>query len=174
MNSVKTVKNSVPFQQMPQYRGKSFVRRTGGMPRFLSMAPMMDIMFNLLIFFLVTSTFQLPEGIFKARLPRNVGLESRLSVPTVPIRVFLQAKEQQVEIYLSCSISGNQAGQNISIPDYQMLYETLEHLQGQPGFDSDSPVVLAGQDQVNWQEIIQAYNAAIRAGYTKIVFSGWQ
>ena len=143
-------------------------RRSAALGRYLNLAPMMDIMFNLLIFFLVATTFQMPEGVFLARLPRHVGLGGQLSVPMVPIRVLLQERQARTAIYLSFSISLREQFEGTPMADYEELYTCLADLRTREGFDRDSPVVLAAQDQVDWQQLIEAYNSAVRAGFAKM------
>jgi len=160
-------------QKRLSYFSASRQRQLSGARGFLNLAPMMDVMFNLLIFFLVATTFAMPEGTFLARLPKRVGLSADLAVPVVPIRVLLQAREDRTRIFVSCSASGAASSQAVPVADYEQLYGQLVQLQGGAGFDRDTPVVLASQDGVDWQDVMQAYNAAIRAGFKKIVFSQW-
>jgi hypothetical protein len=41
-----------------------------------------------------------------------------------------------------------------------------------PGFDADTPVHLLADDDVAWDHVANAYNAALAAEYVKIFFAG--
>ena len=71
-------------------------RRTTGKPRKLelSMTPMIDIVFQLLVFFVMTFKIVLPEGDFHVRQPRTdrpIGLVLDHSIP--PLQVELESNE---------------------------------------------------------------------------------
>ena len=66
------------------------VRRHRSSALSINLLPMIDVTFLLLIFFLVTSTFEKPEGLFAANLPRDSGIAS-LSLPISPFIVRLTA-----------------------------------------------------------------------------------
>jgi len=140
---------------------------------YLNLAPMMDVMFNLLIFFLVATTFQMPEGAFLARLPKSTGLQAQLAVPVVPIRILLQKQHGDTSIYVSYSATADDISQAVPVASYEELYNWLVAAQSQAGFDSDSPVILMAKDNVDWQQVMQAYNSATRAGFSRMVFSQW-
>ena len=167
-----TEKMNTKFAQ-PTFSYFQAMRRhqRAGLGRYLNLAPMMDVMFNLLIFFLATTTFKMPEGTFAASLPRQIGLAVQLSVPTVPVRILLAPGEQTTTIYVNCSVRIDDALQGLPMQNYEELYQQLVSIKARDGFDQDSPVVLAAKDNVPWQEIMQAYNSAMRASFKRIVFS---
>ncbi|MFQ6049079.1 MAG: ExbD/TolR family protein [Phycisphaerae bacterium] len=146
--------------------------RTGGALRrarptmlTLNLVPMIDIVFNLLIFFLVGTRFTVAEGVLASRLPRTAGQPPELAVPVVPIRVRLTARPDG-----GCSIViENQA---LRPPDFAQLAVVLKQIQHQPGFDNQTPVILLAEQRLQWDHVVNAYNAALRAGYTNIVFAG--
>ena len=61
------------------------VRRTGTFRRRLALTPLIDIIFLLLLFFMLSSTFQRP-GLLKV-LAGEAGAKSAASVPGVVVRV---------------------------------------------------------------------------------------
>lgn len=58
------------------------------------MTPMIDVVFMLLIFFLVTFEVVVPEGDFSVRMPQVPGETSDLDKTTLPIVVHLKADDQ--------------------------------------------------------------------------------
>ncbi|NLE28284.1 MAG: biopolymer transporter ExbD [Phycisphaerae bacterium] len=141
----------------------------------LNLTPMMDVMFNLLIFFIVTASFTLPEGVLEARLPRTIGVSSEArAVPVVPIRIYLEpASGGQVSVIrVSTSLKGDASSLNLA-KDFEDLYRLLMSLKDRPGIDENTPVIIAAKPEVVWDQVVNAYNAAIRAKYKSVVFAGY-
>ncbi len=139
----------------------------------INLAPMMDVMFNLLIFFLVATSFQMPEGLLSARLPKTSGISDRQAiVPVVPIKIFLETApgEKNVLIRVSTSMSSD-AASLIILEDFDQLYTLLKTLPKKPGITNQTPVIIASKDKVKWDTIVNAYNAAVRAKFKNIVFA---
>jgi len=140
----------------------------------VNLAPMMDVMFNLLIFFLVATSFQLPEGLLAARLPKTMGLSNEQAiVPVVPIKIFLETGETNkgnVLIRVSSSMRTD-AASLIILEDFNQLYTLLEGLREKPGIDENTPVIIASKDNVCWETVVDAYNAAVRARFKHVVFA---
>jgi biopolymer transport protein ExbD len=142
----------------------------------LNLTPMMDVMFNLLVFFIVTSSFTLPEGALEARLPKSVGVSASaaMAVPVVPIRIYLEAPTagQVSVIRVSTSLKADAASLNLA-KDFEDLYQLLGDLKKRPGIGEGTPVIIAAKPDVAWDQVVNAYNAAIRAKYKNVVFAGY-
>lgn len=130
------------------------------------MAPMIDMTFLLFSFVLVTSNFERPEGVLASQLPQSTA--SSVALPFSPIVVRL-------------SQAGPADGPEIRIDRFTDSPRTLAELPGllaevqrRPGFDRDTPVVIAAGDEVQWDHVVGAWNAALRAGCTNIAFSEQQ
>jgi biopolymer transport protein ExbD len=142
----------------------------------LNLTPMMDVMFNLLIFFIVTSAFTLPEGVLEARLPRTAGISASaaMAVPVVPIRIYLEpASAGEVSVIrVSTSLKADAASLNLA-KDFDDLYTLLESLKQRAGIGEATPVIIAAKPRVSWDQVVNAYNAAVRAKYKNVVFAGY-
>ena len=153
----------------------------------LNLAPMMDVMFNLLVFFLVTTSFTLPEGLLAAKLPRTTGIsqDRQLSVPVVPIKIFLEPAanvgarhaspsfdESTTTIKVSTSLTTESATRLIQ--NFEDLYSFMNALSKNPGFTPETPVIIAAKSKTNWQTVVNAYNTAMRAKFKNIVFASWK
>ena len=51
------------------------------------------------------------------------------------------------------------------------LHEQLASLVQDAGFDFQTPVVFVVDDEVRWDHAVNGWNAAIRAGFTKLAFA---
>jgi len=141
----------------------------------LNMTPMMDVMFNLLIFFILTASFTTPEGLLEAKLPRSTGIATKaLSVPVVPIKIFLEAtgSDNTTLIRVSTSLHPDAASLTL-LQSYDELFSLLEEMQTRPGITEKTPVIIAAKPSVSWNDVVNAYNTAIRARYREVVFAGY-
>ena len=130
----------------------------------MDITPMIDVTFLLLIFFLVTTTFDRAEGLLTSKLP-DKGAAPAVALPLSPIVVRLEAT------------GGGTDGYTISIDKFATrpandteLVDALRQLQQQPGFDAETPVVIISQAQVRWDHVVACWNAALRAGCKRIAF----
>lgn len=160
------------------YSAKSMHRRergAGSIQRRLSsrrgvsiavnLAPMIDVSFLLLIFFLVTTTFERAEGILSAKLPRATGAPT-VALPISPIVVRLVQTGPGDDDY------------KIRIDHFQAAPATtaelaahLRQIQQQPGFDRKTPVLIVAENAVRWDHVVGCWNAALRAGCERVAFA---
>lgn len=130
----------------------------------LNFAPMIDVTFLLLIFFLVTTTFERAEGLFASDLPRDTGVPS-VALPISPIVVRLTQTglgHDDVRIAIDHFTGAPK--------DFEALPGFLRQIQGQPGFDAQTPVVIIADNDVRWDHVVSCWNAALRAGCKRIAF----
>jgi biopolymer transport protein ExbD len=141
-------------------------RRARGMPFAINYAPMIDVTFLLLIFFLVTTTFERAEGILSSRLPRDTGAPT-VPLPISPIVVRLNQTGPEIDDY-------NLGIDNIeqAPADFHELTVLLGEIQTKPGFDDETPVVIVADSKVRWDHVVDAWNAAVRCRYKNIAFGG--
>ena len=153
---------SNPPDQEPTSRVRRRGSRKSALPQLtLAIAPMVDMSFLFLIFFIVTSRFENPEGMLASALP---GMSDRSSVnlPISPIVVRLSSNGDG-----SCVVTIDRFE---SPRDLAALAESLRQVQGHPGFDAETPVILIADAGVRWDHVVEAWNAALRAGCRKIAF----
>lgn len=129
----------------------------------LNLTPMIDVVFNLLFFFLVISRFG-AEGMLPAQLPAwAVGATAE--VPRTPLRIRFVSGAGGAD----CSVTVDRF-QETPQP-IATLIQTLKAIRNsQPAFDARTPVYLLAGDHVPWDDVVNAYNAAYGAGYQKILF----
>lgn len=148
-------------------------RKPGGLQ--INLTAMLDVMFNLLIFFLVAVSFNIPEALLSAKVPSTSGLSSETSVPLVPITVYLGSGEDVTvpSIRITSAVQADQATFTV-VQDFQQLHQVLEQLQQKPGITDQTPVIIAARNQTLWDHVVNAYNAAVRARYKRVIFAGWK
>ena len=143
-------------------RGRRTSRR--GLSIAINLAPMIDVTFLLLIFFLVTTTFERAEGLLSSEMPGNTTAAS-VALPLSPIVVRLTPGDGGVG---SVSIRIDRI--DTAPADFEELVAYLGELHGKPGFDADTPVVIVAGADVQWDHVVGAWNAVLRAGCTRVAF----
>ncbi len=140
-------------------------RGRGGVSIAINLAPMIDVTFLLLIFFLVTTTFERPEGLLASRMP-DQGEGPRVALPLDPIVVRLASTGPNGE---AVTISIDNIASN-AIASFGQLKDALMTLHDEPGFDRDTPVVIIAGDEVLWDHVVGCWNAALRARCHNVAF----
>jgi len=138
----------------------------------LNLTAMIDTVFNLLFFFMVASRFGAIEGLLPAQLPAKAAASASAAsvteVPRTPIRIRLLAD--------AASPGKCQAvidGLEPTPMEMSALPAALTRIRTMEGFnDSRVPVYLLAGDEVAWDHVVNAYNAAMAAQYERIFFAG--
>ncbi len=146
--------------------GRRARRRRNASHIVLNLAPMIDVTFLLLIFFLVTTTFKRAEGVLTSELPKDAGAPSA-ALPISPVIVRITQLDPAGDDY------------QINIDNYTRapgtfgeLAQFLVDIQGNPGFDAKTPVVIFPGADVRWDHVVNCWNAAVRAKCENITFAG--
>ena len=131
-----------------------------------NLTPMIDVVFNLLIYFVISTSFIRAEGFLPGRMARLGSRAQVQTLPVMPIRLLMRTDggpEYRVHMRLENSAT---------VPrDYDDLCQILIGLRtGGMGFDNRTPVVIHAEDSVPWNHVVNAFNAAKRAGYEAISF----
>ena len=137
-----------------------------------NLSSMIDVIFLLLIYFVVTANFTPDEGVLTTKLPQGTGQPSQeLTLPERPLNIILTPVG-----LTDCRISIE--GYPQAPAGFADLSALLIELQYDPEagrrsgmFKPDSPVVIKPQADVRWQHVVNAFNAAVRARYSNINFA---
>ncbi|MCA9250938.1 MAG: biopolymer transporter ExbD [Phycisphaerae bacterium] len=139
-------------------------KRKGNAPLVLNLAPMIDVTFLLLIFFSVTTTFRKAEGFLAAKLPHDAG-RPVVAMPISPIIVRIEPADVGI------------GGYQLRVDHFTNAPATagelvgfLREIHAQPGFNEETPVVLAATPDVAWDHVVACWNAALRANCKNISF----
>jgi len=131
----------------------------------LNLVPMIDVVFQLIIFFVVANTFERAEGILPSRLPRQSGLANQVASPIIPIVIDLEQTGDGPTDYVI------RVERFVNTPTtFNELAAFLRDVQSHPGFDDETPVVIRAANDVLWDHVVGCWNAAVRAKYKSISF----
>jgi biopolymer transport protein ExbD len=129
-----------------------------------NLAPMVDVTMVILIFFMLGTTFAISEGILPLQLPSQVGPGGGAAITIVPsVRIALFEQPGA-----TCKIV---------VMDRALERNSFEELAGflrekrVAGADAASPVLIAAEGGVQYQDVISAMDACVRAGFSNIQFS---
>lgn len=132
------------------------------------MTPMIDVVFQMLIFFMVGMQIRIPEGILNSYLPKDRGAgaptedQFDITPPEVKIRIAKNAVDSTedntiIDIYF----------EQYRCEDIKDLEDKLVRL-GQEL--SSIPVVIDGGPEVPFDYILGTLNACVKARFTQISF----
>lgn len=142
----------------------------------VNLAPMLDVMFNLLMFFLVATSFRLPERLLAAQIPATTGIAAQAAaVPLVPIKIYLEPAADGISTMIRVSSALQTDVTTLTIvEDFNDLFLLLDQLRNRPGITDKTPLIIAARDRTSWDQVVNAYNAAVRARFVRVVFAGWK
>ncbi len=125
----------------------------------LSMTPMIDVVFLLLIFFMVTTTFNRQTEV-KVTLPEAVGAEAEQNPRVVTLTI-----DEQGAYFLKDENNN----------PHELVAQTRESLKQEIAklaeHSKDVPFVINADDNTPTKAVITALDAAGQAGFSQITFS---
>lgn len=143
------------------------MRSPGNIPRDYGdpMLPMVDVVFNLLIFFVVTASGSVPEKLLPADLPASGAVVSQV----VP-----QARESWVtDVWLKLSVAADthtlQVDMNGTV--YQDLDQLKANLRALAEVGPENPVVLDIAPAVQMDQLVDVWDTCIAAGFHSVSFA---
>ena len=127
-----------------------------------NLAPMIDVVMVILIFFMLGTSFAISEGAVKARLPAQIGPGGGAKVAIVPtVRIHLQ----QIPSTDGCRIMVMGHELDGSPPD--ALYRFMKQKRAD-GADAAGRVQLSADPTVRYEHVVSAMDACTRAGFTNL------
>jgi biopolymer transport protein ExbD len=135
--------------------------------RQLNLTSMLDVTFQLLIFFILTANFAIDEGVLAADLPQGKAAEETPELPQEPVRITVRAVGMDGAGIII------QNGPPITEGDFAALYRTLEGMRIDAGgsLEPDNPIIILPTPNVEWRHVVSAFNAVVRAEYTNVSFA---
>lgn len=145
----------------------------------LNITSFMDLTFNLLLFFVLTANFASAEGVLLATLPKGGGGGGDTTIETPddtkiddrpPVRIFLQAVPGAGQsAFIRIEGVPTSPGQ-----DYEQFYQMLKQWRRDPvsnpsgAYEPDQPINIQPDRNCSWNDVVNAFNAAVRAKYTSV------
>ncbi len=152
----------------------SFRRRRRRVPYVISLnlTAMIDTIFNLLFLFIIISRFGASEGMLPAKLPARVAQAAARApaaeIPRAPIRIRLTADASDPA---KCGVTIDRFQESsLNLKDLPSKLRAIR--DAGIGFDRQTPVHLLARDDVVWDHVVNAYNAAMAAEFEKVYFAG--
>ena len=129
-----------------------------------NLAPLVDVVMVILIFFMMGTSFAISEGVLPTRLPTDAG-----SAPGSPSFI------PGVRILLSPGPTADRclievAGQGMISDSFDALSDFLNRKLGQ-GADPQGRIVIAASPSVRYQFVISTLDACVRAGFRNVQFA---
>ena len=133
----------------------------------LNLTPMIDIVFQLLIFFILAGKFREPEGRLDANLPQDGGPDKGVDAVEDVRLTFRISRENPNEPDLVVEL-GEERFRGVRI--LEAGDPVLKALKAKVDIEKQG-VVIVSEGEVKFDWIIKALNASARAGFKKISFS---
>jgi biopolymer transport protein ExbD len=139
----------------------------------MNLVAMLDLSFNILIFFIITANFAVHEGVITAKVPQIKGGEATLETPPLPkteLKILLTSgngMDGQARITIENSPEQTQ--------DFAHLTEVLARIQNNKenpngAFNADNPVLITPDQNTRWQDVVNTFNAVVKARYSDVSF----
>jgi biopolymer transport protein ExbD len=128
----------------------------------LKLTSMIDVVFLLLIFFVVTASFQIDEGSLLAKMPGNSADPSD-DPPPPTVRVELRSSDDGVTYSLQVD------GVPIDGATGLSAYMANRVQTGQ--IAADDFIEITPQGEVRWQHVVNVYNACVSAELSQVAFA---
>jgi biopolymer transport protein ExbD len=148
-------------------------RNPRGQKLEFNMTPMIDIVFNLIIFFMLMPSMEAKEGYLPTNLPKTMGNEETVKKPegyNIQLDHINSDKvedEAKCEIYFNDTLLANNQALRDSLKNAYIdlkARQTPEELKKMP--------VIIKPDMMVWHKhVVAAFDAAVDAGFSNIMFS---
>lgn len=164
----------LPDEGVVEHRSARSRRGRGRARLTLNLTAMIDVVFLLLIYFMVATNFRVGEEVYRLDLPRNLQSQAE--------RDPFQLDEQPLRIQVLSTGPGRfQYRLGIDGPfaqpaSFDELHHFLLDRQINPDHPSglflpDHPIIIEPARTAVWDHAVGAFNAAARARYTNIRFA---
>jgi len=134
----------------------------------LRMAPMIDMIFLLLIFFLVAAKFKPKEDFLPFQLPVANAQNQTIGKPE-PLTIYISSTPSGCIVQISQFQTVKIENTNIEADLAVLMKKTRDSLLSQKRFAND-PVEIICDANVKWQYLAKIYNLFYGAGMTDITF----
>jgi biopolymer transport protein ExbD len=136
------------------------MRDKGGKNMQPPLTPMIDVTFQLLIYFILTTTFRVAEGQIPGNLPTNIGQQQTQALEVEPATLRLIPKGRYLN-QIEFALDGDEPTEK---PEElrRKLESRLE------GLGENAQLRIVSRTTVAWQHVVEAYNQAVAVGWKDI------
>lgn len=139
----------------------------------LNLTSMIDVVFLLLVYFMVATEFRVGEEVYRLDLPDRApaqGAADPFDLDDEPLRVRVASAGPRPDDY-QLRLEGPYP-QPRTFDDLERILEERRLGVSGPGglFADDHPIVLLPARDARWTHAMEAFDAVARAGYVNVVF----
>ena len=130
----------------------------------MCLTPMIDVTFQLLLFFLLTMTFRMAEGMIPGALPEAGTGPVICGVITEPIDVMVRPTGEH-----NTGVVYEVMGHGRPITNGHDLHAVLQQRAELTG--TASPILIRPRPDVEWGYVVEVFNQAGRCGFDEVNFA---
>lgn len=132
------------------------------------MTPMIDVIFLLLTFFLLTANFRTPEDFLPLNLPSN----SQAQMPSViePLGIKIASNPDGIDIHIAnaATVKVQQNNINHDLADFS---ETFRNILKTRKRRPQDPIEIQCEDEVTWNYLVKVYHILNAFGIDNVTFA---
>lgn len=139
----------------------------------VNLTSMIDVVFLLLVYFMVATEFKLGEEVYRLDLPDRAASAQQdpFELDDEPLRILVSTVGFDRDGY-RLRIDGPYPQPS----SFEQLFEFLRDRRigsGAPNaqFQPDNPILIEPARSARWEHAMEAFNAAVRARYTNVTFA---
>ena len=128
----------------------------------IELTPMIDVVFLLLIFFIVTIKFKVLEGKLETELPKDVGVNASEELPKEKIEISIKkdpSAPDGFKVYVQSRPMANLATLRAELDRWIKL-------------DPESRATLYPDFGVNYEQVVKVVDECLKVNLTNITFAG--
>lgn len=151
-------------EQLVHHVSQRKKRRVNDDEMELQLTSMIDVIFQLLIYFVITANFVIDEGTIKATMPGQSAPTEIVEVEDPPVYIDLVTADDGVTYSL-------RVDQKIVRGGASELHGYLEGMLKNNIIEHDTSVQIRPQANVRWQHVVNVFNACARSDLEKVGFA---
>ena len=142
----------------------------------LNLTPMIDVVFQLLVFFVCTTRTLDAESVFRLDVPgesqrgaagaESADAASAFELPRTPLRIHLSHGPDGPVIRLEPPLGNTSTVEQLA----SFLASSRRGAEGRGLFAGDHPMELVPDAEAPWEDVVAAFNAVLRARFTNVGF----
>jgi biopolymer transport protein ExbD len=145
----------------------------------LSITPMIDVVFQLLIYFLLTAGLVSKERNLRAEMPPDAATRAESADPFAleiePLVIVVRPAAAAVAGAATATIelpAGLAAPRDAAELERILRDARLDETNARGIFASDHPIRIAASPETRWEDVVGVFRAVIAAGYRSVAFGG--
>lgn len=135
---------------------------------------MIDVVFLLLVYFMVATEFKVGEEVFRLDLPKQMSsdaIDDPFDIDEEPLRIRVATLGEGATSYrLVMEGPYDQPGTFDDLFD-QLQSVQINDVNGGGLFRADHPIIIIPGRTTRWEHTVEAFNAVVRASYSNITLA---